>query len=292
MRVRAGVRERVAVPLRVAQRFALLFLIFAGGALLLMGRSGTLSVEGFRTATVDTFTPVLDVLSRPLETVANIVDEGRDLIGIRAENRALRKENAALHQWRIEARRLAAENASYRALMHQIPDSRVRFVTARVVGDTAGAFVRSIIVNAGTQDGLQVGQAVMTGAGLIGRISTAGVRSARVLLLTDINSRIPVLAEASRARAILKGTNEARPQLAFLSSNVGLTEGERIVTSGHGGLFPPGLAVGTVQVADGVLRVLPSADFETLEFVRVVDYAPVLAPSARPAEKAAKQGMR
>jgi rod shape-determining protein MreC len=135
-------------------------------------------------------------------------------------------------------------------------------------------FVHSVLVNAGSQDGVARGQAVVTGVGLAGRIATAGTRSARALLITDLNSRIPVTVESSRERAILAGDNSPQPRLAFLPQNAAVAVGDRIVTSGHGGVFPPGVPVGIVSsIADGVVRVAPYVALDRLEHVRIVNYS-------------------
>jgi rod shape-determining protein MreC len=146
-------------------------------------------------------------------------------------------------------------------------------VTARVIGDSGGAFVRSVLVNAGTAQGISKGQAAVTGKGLAGQVVQVGYRSARVLLITDINSRVPVLVEGSRKRAILAGDNGILPRLTFMPVNASVVPGDRVVTSGHGGVFPPGLPVGRITVADdGVLRVAPFFELDRLEYIRLVDY--------------------
>jgi len=116
----------------------------------------------------------------------------------------------------------------------------------------------------------------VSGAGLAGRVATVGYRSARILLITDINSRVPVLIESSRDRAILSGDNSGMPRLIFLPANASIKAGDRVVTSGHGGVFPPGLQVGQiVSSSDGVMRVKPNVSFDQLEFVRLIDFASV-----------------
>jgi len=101
------------------------------------------------------------------------------------------------------------------------------------------------------------------------------LQSARVLLITDLNSRIPVVSEKGRVRAILSGDNSAQPKLAFLPPNARLNLGDRIVTSGHGGVFPAGLPVGTISsVDDGVISVSPFAEFDLLEYVRIITEFP------------------
>ncbi len=279
LRNRTGSVARLAAPVKVlVHRFAYLLLVVTAFVLMLMGNGESLLVDRFRTGVVDLSAPVMNALSRPAATVTEIVENVRALANLRSENARLREENARLLAWQAAARRLATDNAQLQKLLHFVPDAKARFVSARVIADPGGAFVRSKIVNAGRREGVRKGQAVITGRGLAGRIFEAGLHSARVLLITDINSRIPVVIESSRARAILTGDNGPEPKLAFLASSAEVVKGDRIVTSGQGGLFPPGLPVGTVaSVKDGVVRVMPLVDFDRLEFVRVVDY-PGVAP--------------
>jgi rod shape-determining protein MreC len=171
------------------------------------------------------------------------------------------------------ARRLAAENASLRDLTKLVPDQNATALAARVIGDSGGAFLRNVLVDAGAKDGVERGEAALTGAGLIGRVSEVGDRTARILLLTDLNSHIPVMLERTSERALLDGDNSNRPRLSFLDSKSPVAPGDRIVTNGAGGIFPPGLPVGVVSgVENGIVRVEPYADLSRLDFVRLVDY--------------------
>jgi rod shape-determining protein MreC len=196
-----------------------------------------------------------------------------ELNAIRAENAALRADNERLLHWQLVARRLEAENDALREALRLVPDPSERFLTARVIGDQGGAFVRSVLVNAGRREGIAVGQAALASTGLAGRVAQAGQRSARVLLVTDMNSRIPVMVGSERARAVLAGDNSKQPSLAYLSPRARVNPGDRVLTSGHGGVFPPGLPVGIVAaVREGVVRVQPYIDGDRLEFLRLVDY--------------------
>ena len=111
-------------------------------------------------------------------------------------------------------------------------------------------FVRSLLVLAGKSDGVIKGQAAVTGQGLVGRVTAVGERASRVLLVTDINSRIPVRVDRTRERAVLAGNNSSSPSLIYLPPETGVQVGDRIVTSGHGGVFPKGIPVGIVTVVD------------------------------------------
>jgi rod shape-determining protein MreC len=274
VRNRTGSVARLAAPLKgLIQRFAFLLLFVSAFVLMLLGKGETLLIDRFRTGVLDFVTPVMEVLSQPAAAVANAVENMKYLYMLRTENERLREENAKLREWQAAAHRLETENASLRELLRVPAEAPARYITARVIADPGGAFVRAAIVNAGRRDGVVKGQAVMTADGLVGRIYEVGLYSARVLLVTDINSRLPVLIESSRARAILAGDNGDRPKLAFLSATVEVSVGDRIITSGQGGMFPPGLPIGTVAAIEGgVVRVEPLVDFDRLEMVRVIDF--------------------
>src|SRR5258708_3452496 len=127
------------------------------------------------------------------------------------------------------------------------------------------AYVRGALLNVGRKAGVASGQAVVTGEGLAGRIAEVGDNSARVLYVTDVNSRLPVLIERTRERAILAGDNSAQLRLTLLQSVAGVQRGDRIITSGHGGSFPVGIPVGAgVETGEGSVRVRPFGDFSRL----------------------------
>ncbi len=265
--------HRVAAPIRSLQRFAYLGLVVAAFGLMMLGKADVVVVERFRAQVTDTVAPLLDAISRPVATVNDIIAEAREMMDLRAENAQLRKERDRLLQWEAAGRRLEAENQALQRLLNFIPHEARGFISARVIADTGGAFAHSLVLNAGADDEVRRGQAVVSGDGLVGRVVGVGARSSRILLLTDLNSRIPVVTEQSRVRAVLAGNNTSRPVLDHLLPNDMVTVGERVVTSGHGGVFPPGLPVGIiVLVSDSSAVVQPLVATDRLEYVRVIDY--------------------
>ncbi|GAA0583533.1 rod shape-determining protein MreC [Caenispirillum bisanense] len=257
----------------VMQRFALLALVGASFALMLLGKADTVLVERARTSIADSVAPVLDVLSRPAASLAQAVETVREFTALHEENQRLRADNERLMRWQMVARKLEAENEALRALQNFRPEPEASFVSARVVADTGGAFAHSLLMLAGGGDGVRKGQAVMTGEGLVGRVAEVGRRTSRVLLITDINSRIPVMVGEGRQRAIMAGENTDRPRLIYLPANAGVVPGDLVVTSGAAGAFPQGLPVGVVaSVEDGVVRVAPYVQRDRLEVVQAVDY--------------------
>jgi rod shape-determining protein MreC len=282
---------QLAVSLKgLAQRFAFGLLVLTAFAVMVIGKADTVIIERVRSAVVDIAAPVLAAVSRPVQSVNEAVAEIEDLIAMREELTRLREENARLLSWQNVAQRLEAENKALRSFFAFSSGPQATFITARVVGDAGSAFVRSMLLNAGARQGVRNGQAVMTADGLAGRITEVGETSARVLLISDINSRIPVLVERTRERAVLAGDNSRQPRLTLMPPGMTVEAGDRVVTSGHGGTYPAGLPVGVVaSVGEKAVRVEPLVDWNRLEFVRVVDFGiagilppqPNLAPPPR-----------
>lgn len=264
----------LALPVRVwAQRFAFLGLIALAFALMLLSKADTGALERARIAIVDALTPVVDVMGRPVEAAGQGIAAVNNLFVVHAENERLREENARLLQWLQTARRLELENATLRAQLNYVPNSQPRYVSARVVADTAGVFFHSVLINAGKRHYVHRGQAVMAQGAVVGRIAEVGNRSARVLLLTDLNSRIPVVVDSTGDRAIVVGDNSPWPRLSYLPGNSPVSPGDRVLTSGHGGVFPAGLMVGTVsEVSETRITVQPAVDLARLTDALVLDY--------------------
>lgn len=273
MKLRGGSALRLATAKAWLQRFTFALLFIAAFALMLIGRADSDLVERARATLADAVVPILDGVARPLAGLRQAYDNARDFLNLRTENEALRQDQERLLQWQVVARQLEAENRGLRDLLKFVPDPSASFVTARVVADNGGAFVRTALVAAGYRDGVRRGDAAMTGEGLVGRVVEVGQRSARVLLLTDINSRIPVVVERTRDQAILAGDNSDNPQLLYLPHGSSLVLGDRIVSSTAGGAFPPGLPIGVVaSLQNGIAIVSLFVNWDRLEYLRLVDY--------------------
>lgn len=274
-RLRASSFLRFATPVRsLAHRFPFLFLIVVAFTLIVVGRMESAFTERLRANIADIATPIVGLISQPITAARKLLGEISTLTTFREENNALRAELAVLRHSKLAMEQLAIENARLKALLNSVPDAAVRFVTARTLADSGSAFVRSVLVNAGAGDGLKKGDPVINGEGVVGRVVLVGEHASRVLLITDWNSRIPVVVESSREKAIMAGDNSSNPRLLYLSKEAVIALGDRIVTSGDGGVFPPGLPIGTVgSIGEEGARIQPFVTWSRLELVRIVDYS-------------------
>lgn len=261
------------IPMRtLTTRVTPAVLVLIALTLMVFHRFDALPVETMRLALTDEMAPVMSAVSRPFVALTDSFDGVATLRQLRAENMRLREENAKLQQWYESALKLQAENQSFRDLLNVKADPSLRYVTTRVVSDPGGSFVKSVLLPVGRADGIAKGNAVMSGHGLIGRVTEAGTRSARVLLVTDLNSHIPVIVQNTRTKAIIAGKNMDLLKLERLPIDSGLTVGQRVVTSGDGGLLPPDIPIGTiVEVGKDGVYVQPLADVSTVSYVQVIN---------------------
>jgi rod shape-determining protein MreC len=273
--------SHLALPLKaLVERFAFGVLVLVSIALLIAGRGEIAGLNRIATAIGDVMTPALGALTQPVAATRRLADRVNELIALHEENARLRAQNQRLLDWQSVAHQLSLENAALRQVLNYRADpGRPTAVTGRVVADAGGPFVHTVLLDVGAADGVARGMAAVNERGLIGRVIEVGRRSTRVLLLTDFNSRIPVMVEPSRDQAILAGNNSRQPTLVFLPRNPRLAVGNLVVTSGRGGVLPPGLAVGTIAaIDDRGVTIDPLVDFARLEYLRLLEYARVLPP--------------
>ncbi|QQR69381.1 MAG: rod shape-determining protein MreC [Alphaproteobacteria bacterium] len=255
------------------QRMSFTAAVLIAVGMLFYGQAHPDTVSRARTRTMDAFAPLLDALSRPVDTMNQGLLGLEHASQIYSDNERLRAEVEHLKQWQQLALNLQAENASLRGLMNFKPDPSVSFISARVISDPGGPFRRSVIVTAGERDGVRTGLVAMSGDGVAGRVIESGTWSSRILLLTDSISRLPVTVGSARVQAILAGDGSARPSLIYLPTDFEAKPGDRVVTSGQGGIFPADLVVGVVaDVKGNRVQISLTAGLDRLDVLRLVDF--------------------
>lgn len=254
-------------------RVSVAFFLILSILLIIVGKVNPLMVKTLRVHIVDHITPVVDVLVKPIDYVASIIDNVDDLANIRERNILLQQENERLRQGYIKTMQIEIENIHLRKLLSFVSEKEANYISSRIIGNTSGAFLRSALINIGKDHKIKKGQAVVNDRGVVGRIIEVGKRSSRILLLTDINSKIPVITNETRERAILTGNNTGDITLLYLPEDTEVKVGEMILTSGDGSLFPPGQPVGIIyKIEDDKVYVKSYVEWSRLEFVSVVDY--------------------
>lgn len=275
-------RDGAAGTMAKGGRASMLVFVFVSLALLVLSRFDNAGVGRARETFNDLVAPIMNYASKPALRLQRVRTQLKSYIGLFAQMESLKLENQRLRQWEWRAKQMEATLANYRKLVNGVPELGFGFATGRVISDGRGPFVRSLTINLGQRHGLRPGFACVSADGVVGRIVDVGRKGARVLLLTDLNSRIPVLIGDQAKRAVMVGDNTSRPSLSFLGRDRSLKAGDEVYTSGDGGLFPRGLRIGVVEVRGKVARVRPYAKLNELSYISVLFYA---GPSVSAAEE-------
>ena len=248
---------------------AVIVLVLAG--IFLLWRIDSPRVERFRAQITDRFVPNLEWAMAPVTGTVNLFRDFQSYQRLTVQNQELRSELRKMQTWKEAALQLEQENARLLDLNKVRLDPRLTHITGVVQADSGSPFRQSVLLNVGARDGIVDGWATVDGIGLVGRISGVGENTARVILVTDTSSRIPAVIQPSGQRAIIAGDNSAAPPIDFLENPDLVRPGDRVSSSGDGGVFPAGILIGQVAAdPGGRLRVRLAADFERLEFLRVL----------------------
>ncbi|VAV96499.1 Rod shape-determining protein MreC [hydrothermal vent metagenome] len=266
-------------------RASLVLLILISVGLLVSGRNSEreTAFSGIRKIGDDVASPVMWVVNQPGNGFRYITHWIGSYWNAGKRVRELEAENKTLRQWEALSHALHSKILRYEQLLAMQGEAEVRVISTRIIAEAQGPFARSALLRAGRGDGVVKGQAVVDPDGLVGRIISVGNRSARVLLLNDLNSRIPVMFEGTLARAILAGDNSSDPKLIYTAREFIPKIGTRISTSGDDGVLPAGISVGEVVAVEeqgGVreLRVRMYANLSAIDFVQILAVQPIMPP--------------
>ena len=267
----------------VAQRIIVIFLVLTGVTLMVLGRINHPSLQEARLKAMAMVTPIVNVVSAPVEAVHSVISDWNALVAAHEINAKLRAENDSLRHWQSVAVALSRENANLRTLARYKPVVQTAYLTAKVVGHSQSAFGQGLLLNVGATDGVKPYQPVIDAFGLLGRAVEVSEHASRLMLITDPGSRIPVTVGTSGQRAILTGTGDNYLQLLFVPPSHRIKVGDMVMTTEDGGLLPSALAIGeVVAVKERSVRVKPMRDVGTADYVRVVQFT---APNANSVSK-------
>ena len=246
--------------------FVCLTLIF------ILWRVDNTRTELIRTKIIDFVSPLTIPLNYPIKVVGDLVRYFEIYSSLLEENKELKRDLQNMTGWKEKALQLEQKNAQLRALNNVKLSEDLIWVTGEMMADSGSPFYQSGVINIGLEDGIKNGSAAVDGLGLVGRISGVGQKVARVLFLTDISSAIPIKIKRSNQKGLMIGDNSPWPLLEFVEEKGLINIGDRVFTSGDGNVFPSNILIGTILIDNKKkLRVKPVANFESLEFLRILN---------------------
>ena len=257
-----------------AQKVSTILLITSAILLLLIGKINEDNLRTIKNHFTDLSSYILSIVGIPINSINKTTNQINSLISIYSDNKSLNLENKELYKWKDLGQRLLVENQELKKLLNAVKQIPNNFITAKVIANSSGSYIKTITLNVGTKNDVIIGSPVVNNWGMIGRVIEVGRNSSRVLLITDINSQIPVYFEKSKHKAIVSGKNSDLLEVKYLKPRVNLINNERIITSGEGGLLPRGLSLGlylkTLNSENNKVKILPTRGWDHFDNLNVI----------------------
>ena len=269
-------REDVGIAIRSAflakgskQKFSLFALIVLSIIFLFVETIETKPLNYFRSFIKDVIYRGALAVSAPSKSINNFTDFAKEHAHLYDDYSKLKKENNELKNKISETDFLELENSQLRKLIEEQISSSSNLMSARVMLDKQSPYLNSFIINIGGNKNIKNGMAVLDGKNFIGRIVDVNFFSSRVLLVSDLNSKIPVMTVPSAHHAILNGHGKNEPTLEYLPENHNIQDGDKVYTSGKEGIFSPGIPIGEVKIENNIIKVLLFSDLSQITFINI-----------------------
>ena len=253
----------------VQQRFSLFVLIVISIILIFIDTIETKPLNYLRFIVKDTIYRGSVIISSPSRVFKNAVNAAQDHINLYSEYNRLKEENAQLKDQVYDPNFLIFENKQLRKLLDEQTASSINLVSSRVMLDKKSPYLNSFVISGGSNRKIKKGMAVLDGKNFIGRIVDVNFFSSRILLVSDLNSKISIVVEPIGYHAILSGTGKAKPILEFLPENHTVQSGNKVYTSGKEGIFSPGIPIGEVSMDNEKILVSLFSDLSQITFVNI-----------------------
>jgi len=269
-------REDVGIAIRSAflkkgtqQRFSLFALIVFSIILIYVETIETKPLDYLRSFIKDTIYRGSVAVSFPSKSFKSVFGAVENHLNLFNKNIKLKEENAQLKEQIFDPDFLIFENKQLRQLLDEQVTSSTNLVSARVILDKQSPYLNSFIINSGSNKEIKNGMAVLDGKNFVGRIVDVNFFSSRVLLVTDLNSKIPVSIEPSGHQAILSGRGTKEPTLEYLPKNHKVQSGNKVYTSGKEGIFSPGIPIGEGRMSNDKNSVSLFSDISQIMFINI-----------------------
>jgi len=269
-------REDVGISIRSAflrkgtqQRFSLFVLAIISILLIFLETIETKPLNKIRSFIKDVVYRTAVVVTYPTKIFSGSYNAVENHFSLYKNYNNLKKENDELKSKYSKAEFLELENSQLRKLIDEQAQSESNLVSARVMLDEQSPYLNSLIINIGANKEIKNGMAVLDGKNFIGRIVDVNFFSSRILLVTDLNSKIPVIIEPSGNHAILSGHGDIKPTLEYLSENHKIQENNKIYTSGKEGIFAPGIPIGEAKIEKDIVEVELYSQLNEITFVNI-----------------------
>ncbi len=248
-----------------------LLLVLLCLTLVFLGKLDLVAIRNVKSFLSDFLAPITYAFNKPVKEMSVVLEDVKSASSLREENIRLKSELRRIKVLNSKVASQELELFELRELLKVLPKNKNNIVTGRAITAPGGIFANTVLINAGKDYGIKIGQPAVSSHGFVGYVVNVGLKTSRVLLTIDINSMIPIYLTESNWPAVAQGQNGDLLIIKFLSSDAKPIEGEIVETSGHGGRLPPGINVGKLfKNFSGTYFIRPTVDFHRLTYISII----------------------
>ena len=251
------------------QKFSLFTLLIASCLILSLEYFKTGPIDKFRSITKDIIYRGSYVVSIPFKLIEDSYVKIQDHMNMYDEYRLLKEKEFNISSLENDLKFFKSENIKLRNFINEEPLKEGKYIITKVLIDKESPYIKSLIINKGFESGIEKGMAALDRTYMIGKVIETNYLSSRILLVNDLNSKIPVIIEPGNTQAILNGLGSNYGELEYLPKNNIVDTGHIVYTSGSDRIFLPGIPIGKVEVIEDIKKVMFFSDLTQLDFVKI-----------------------
>ena len=251
------------------QKFSLFTLLIASCLILSLEYFKTGPIDKFRSITKDIIYRGSYVVSIPFKLIEDSYVKIQDHMNMYDKYRLLKGKEFNISSLENDLKFFKSENIKLRNFINEEPLKEGKYIITKVLIDKESPYIKSLIINKGFESGIEKGMAALDRTYMIGKVIETNYLSSRILLVNDLNSKIPVIIEPGNTQAILNGLGSNYGELEYLPKNNIVDTGHIVYTSGSDRIFLPGIPIGKVEIIEGIKKVMFFSDLTQLDFVKI-----------------------
>ena len=251
------------------QRFSLFTLLISSCLILSLEYFKSGPIDKFRSVTKDIIYRGSHVVLLPFKLMGDTYVKIQDHMNVYNDHKLLKEKEYNISSLENDLKFYKSENKKLKKLINEEPLLEGEYVITKVLIDKESPYIKSLIINKGFESGIEKGMAAVDRSYMIGKVVETNYLSSRILLINDLNSKIPVIIEPGNIKGILNGSGLDYGLLEYLPKNNTVDNGNIVYTSGSDGIFLPGIPIGKVEVVNGIKNVKFFSDLTQLDFVKI-----------------------
>ncbi len=251
------------------QKFSLFTLLIASCLILSLEYFKTGPIDKFRSITKDIIYRGSYIVSIPFNLIEDSYVKIQDHMNMYDEYRLLKEKEFNISSLENDLKFFKSENIKLRNFINEEPLKEGKYIITKVLIDKESPYIKSLIINKGFESGIEKGMVALDRSYMIGKVIETNYLSSRILLVNDLNSKIPVIIEPGNTQAILNGLGSNYGELEYLPKNNIVDTGHIVYTSGSDRIFLPGIPIGKVEIIEGIKKVMFFSDLTQLDFVKI-----------------------